>query len=306
MRNACIQAITEAARRDERVVLLMAEVGFSVVEGYEKEFPDRFFNVGIAEQNLVTTAAGMAMRGLRPIAYSMACFLPTRAYEQIKVNVCYQNVPVVLVGVGTGLSYGNMGATHHAIEDLPIMASLPNLTVVCPADPVETRKAIDAALASNGPCYIGIGKNNDPVLHPADLAFEIGKAIVLMEGKDATIIATGGILDNCLQAARVLREEGLEVGVTSMPTVKPLDQEAVRRAFQSRAVFTVDEHNFFGGLSHQVAGSALQQGLATSVFHSYAIPDRFVETVGGRDYQLRQFGLDAESLASDMRTRIRS
>ena len=154
MRNSFLNAITECARQDERVALLMAEVGFSVVEPFEKEFPNRFYNTGIAEQNLVATSAGMAVAGMRPIAYSMSSFLATRAFEQIKVSVCYQNVPVILISTGSGLSYGEMGSTHHAIEESDILRSLPNLKVAFPSDGYELSETIKYALSQDSPFFI--------------------------------------------------------------------------------------------------------------------------------------------------------
>ena len=305
MRNAFISSLTEEARTNSNIVLLMAEVGFSVVEGFEAEFPGRFYNTGIAEQNLVSVAAGMALRGLRPVAYSMACFLPSRAFEQIKVDACYQNLPLVLAGVGTALSYGGMGGTHHAIEDIAIMSALPNLTVLCPADPKETAALLNQALELEGPCYIAIGKNNDPVLTPKEAKIKIGKANWLQEGADITILSTGGILENALKAVKILEQKGHSVGLASIHTVKPIDTEALAKAFRSSAVFTVDEHTVYGGFSAIVSAYAAQNGQSKKLLQTYAIPDRFVSTVGGRDYQLKGYGLDGEALAADMLRRLR-
>ncbi len=296
MRTAFIKELTQVAREDDRICLLMAEVGFSVVEGFEAEFPGRFYNTGIAEQDLVNIACGMALRGKKPVAYSMAPFLPSRAFEQIKINVCYQNLPVVLVGVGTGMSYSNMGATHHAPEDLAIMSSLPNMTVLCPCDPVETRHAVRKAFELNAPCYIAIGKTNDPTLHQGEIDFKIGKAIKMTEGSDVAILSTGGITQSALLARERLLQKGLSVKIFSMHTVKPLDGEAIAEAFRCGAVFTLEEHNAASGLGNAVAGFALEAGLTAKHFKRLSIPDCFTETVGGRDYQQRVYGIDGEGV----------
>ncbi|MDR1133668.1 MAG: hypothetical protein LBL05_05860, partial [Synergistaceae bacterium] len=206
MRNAFVNTLLDAAETDRRVALLMAEVGFSVVEPFEKKFPARFFNTGIAEQNLILTAAGMAMDGMRPVAYSMSCFLPSRAFEQIKVSVCYQNAPVTIAAIGAGMSYGEMGPTHHATEESALMRALPNLTVIFPSDGAELSSALRYSINSNSPAYISFPKAPSPKLPAHD--FEKGKAVRYKKGRDGAIIAVGTAVSDALAASGELSAKG--------------------------------------------------------------------------------------------------
>jgi transketolase len=294
MRNAFMQALLSSAEEDSRVVLLMAEVGFSVVEPFEKKFPDRFFNTGIAEQSLVVTAAGMAVAGMRPIAYSMSSFLPTRAFEQIKVSLCYQKLPVTLVSVGTGLSYGEMGPTHHAAEESALMRALPNMTVIFPSDATDLGEAIKwATRHDGGPVYISFPKAPAPALPAHD--FIPGKAVKYRTGSDGALFAVGLMADTALKAAELLDEKNIHLSVYGLHTVKPLDETAVTEAAATGSVFVLDEH--YAGTGDAIASSILKQGCPIKRFADFSLPDTFPDKVLRYREMLEEYSLTEGKIA---------
>ncbi len=294
MRNSFVNTMIECAEKDDKVALLMAEVGFSVVEPFEKKFPERFFNTGIAEQNLVLTAAGMALNGMRPVAYSMSAFLASRAFELIKVSVCYQNLPVVLMSVGTGLSYGEMGSTHHAIEESTIMRSLPNMSVEFPADGAELSDTIKYALSEQKPFYISFPKAPDTKLIAHN--YEYGKGVMYKDGKDGAIIAVGYSANNAIKAAEALKEKGIDIAVYGLHTVKPLDKELIIKAALKKNLFIVDEHQTCGGTAADIAKILLENKVVPETFVDLSIPDTFVDKVSRYNELLNLYGLSAEKI----------
>src|SRR5260221_640984 len=255
MRAAFVRGLTEAARRDPRVMLLTSDLGYKIFDAFAGEFSGRFINVGVAEANMIGVAAGLALGGMRPFAYSIAPFATLRCLEQIRNDVCYHNLPVTVVGVGGGYSYGPNGPTHHALEDIAVMRALPNMAVVCSGDPVETELAIIEAAARGGPAYLRIGRAGDPIVHRAPPRFRIGQAITIRAGRDCTLISTGNILPVALEAADHLRAGSISCGVLNMHTVKPLDEAALHVCSrETRALFTIEEHSRIGGLGSAAAG----------------------------------------------------
>jgi transketolase len=295
MRNAFINTLIELAGADPRVALLMAEVGFSVVEPFEEKFPERFYNTGIAEQNLILVAAGMAMAGMRPVAYSMSCFLPSRAFEQIKVSVCYQDAPVTIVAQGAGMSYGELGPTHHATEESALMRSLPNMTVVFPADPGELASALRHSVASGRPSYVSFQKAPAPRLPEHD--FEIGRAVRYKTGRDGVILAVGMIAGDALLASELLAARGLDVGVFGIHTVKPLDVDAIMDAASTGSVFVADEHQSHAGVAGDAARVILAGGRPVRRFADLSINDEFAPRVARYPELLEQYGLTAARMA---------
>lgn len=253
MRTAFIGAMLDLADKDDRIWLLCGDLGYSVLEPFAARFPDRYVNVGVAEQNMTGIAAGLALCGKIVFTYSIANFPVMRCLEQIRNDVCYHNLNVKIVAVGGGLAYGAQGYTHHGVEDFAVTRVLPNMTVLAPGDPVEAALATKALAAWPGPGYLRLGKAGEPVIHDVVPDFAIGKAITMREGTDVTLISTGATLGMTLSASRLLTEEGLSVRVLSMPTVQPLDREAVNQAMLETArVVTVEEHGI-GGLGSAIA-----------------------------------------------------
>jgi transketolase len=295
MRNAFVNTLIDTAETDPRVALLMAEVGFSVVEPFEKKFPARFFNTGIAEQNLILTDAGMAMDGMRPVAYSMSCFLPSRAFEQIKVSVCYQNLPVTIAAIGAGMSYGEMGPTHHATEESALMRVLPNLTVIFPSDGAELAAALRYSINSDSPAYISFQKAPSPKLPAHD--FEAGKAVRYKKGRDGAIIAVGMAVSDALAASGSLRDKGLELSVYGLHTVKPLDRCAITEACKTENIFIVDEHQNRAGVAGDIAALILESGAGIKRFRDISIGGGFAPKVARYPELLDQFGLSSAKIA---------
>ena len=260
--------------------------------------PKQFLNAGVAEANMTSVAAGMALSGKIVFTYSIANFPTLRCLEQIRNDVCYHRANVKIVSVGGGFAYGSMGATHHAIEDLAVMRALPNLTVVAPGDPVEARAATRAVVAHQGPCYLRLGKAGEPIVHDGPIAFELGKAIRLRDGRHATLITTGGMLKTATLAADRLEAAGISVRVVSMHTLKPLDeQEVLAAARETGACFTIEEHSVIGGLGSAVAEVLSEADCPKVPFKRLGMPSAFSPHIGSQGYLLKQHGLNDEGVA---------
>ncbi len=301
MRNTFVQTMSRLAREDPKVMLVIGDTGFSVMEPFEAEFGPRFVNVGIAEQSFVSFAAGLAAAGMKPFAYNVVSFMTLRSAEQIMLDVCYQENPVILVGVGGGFAYGTAGPTHHALQDVAMMRAFPNIDVYCPADPAEMEAVMLTAYRRQRPAYIRIGRSVDAPIHQGPVAEPVEKAIPLAHGTDLAILACGTILREAVQAQKLLEERGCSVTLYSVPRVQPLDEEAVLAcAAGHRAVFTMEEHGVTGGLGSAVAELLMERGQRPAVFHRYGVPDSFAVLTGSRDYQLDYFGLSPQKAAADM------
>lgn len=299
MRNAFADELTALGAEDPRLVLLAGDIGNRLFDRFKAAHPGRFFNCGVAEANMTGVAAGMAMSGLRPFTYSITPFVTTRCLEQIRVDVCYHELPVVIVAVGAGLSYAGLGPTHHACEDISFLRSIPNMTVVCPGDAWEVRAALRAALAHDGPVYLRMGKKGEPLVHdgvPAD--FEIGRAIVLADGEDLCLLSTGTMLPEVMEAARLLAETGLSARVVSFHTVKPLDEEHISEAFSGFSlVVTVEEHSLIGGLGAAVSEWLADRPPEPGRLLRIGTPDVFFKRSGEQSYAREQLGLSGHQIA---------
>ncbi len=303
MRNAFADEITALAEHDPRVVLLSGDIGNRVFDPFKATCPERFYNCGVAEANLIGMAAGLAMCGMRPVAYTIVPFITTRCLEQIRVDVCYHHQPVVIVGVGGGLSYAPLGATHHSCEDIAFLRMLPGMSVVCPGDAMEVRGALRAALAHDGPVYLRLGKKNEPVIHEQVPELRIGQSIRLQDGDDVALLSTGNLLPQALAAAELLGSQGLAVRVESFHSVKPLDEPCLRDAFaRCRVVATIEEHSRLGGLGGAVAEWLADQWLADQTTARARLvrvgcDDVFLHEAGSQTYARQQLGLTPEGIA---------
>ena len=265
---------------------------------FEERHPDRFFQFGISEQNMVSAAAGMASTGLKPHVATFASFLALLACEQIRTDIAYTAMPVRLIGTHTGIAFGFYGTSHHATEDLAIMRSIADLNVVAPADGNQFAAALRAVVDLEEPVYFRIGRGRDPEVYGADAPFELGKAIVHSSGTDLTLIATGSMVHPTLQAAADLTAAGVSVGVIDMHTIKPLDAEAILTAAASSSrIMTVEEHNVLGGLGGAVAEVLSENGVGVPL-HRHGIRDTFV-IVGPPTHLYRHYGLDADGIQQE-------
>jgi transketolase len=301
VRNAFAKTLTELAGQDERVVLLSGDIGNRLFDEFKGRYPDRFLNCGVAEANMIGVASGMAMAGLRPFVYTITPFITTRVLEQIRVDVCYHEQPVTIVGVGAGLSYASLGATHHSCEDIAFLRALPGMRVVCPADAHEVVGATAAALAAEQPAYIRLGKKGEPLIHPDVPPFEIGRAIQLRGGSDVCLLGTGNILPVVLEAAELLADE-LSVAIYSFHTVKPLDERLLSEAFSSYPlVATIEEHSLIGGFGAAVAEWLADGPPRPARLLRCGTRDEFLHEAGDQHYARACYGLTAESIAERVR-----
>ena len=261
MRTAYLDTLYELAQNDKRVYALISDNGAIVYDKYRRDLSEQYLNLGISEANMIGMAAGMASCGKIPFAYTIGAFLAYRAYEFIRNDVCLQNQNVKIVGTGAGEVYSALGPTHHSTEDLGGLRALPNMTIICPASPLEVRKATRAAYEYEGPVYLRLGTNKEPEIYQGDYEFQIGKAVTIKEGNDLALIGTGSILKDLLEVAEELAPKGIQIRVINMHTIKPLDGYVIRQAIDDTGkIITVEDHNMTGGLGSAVAEVIAQYG----------------------------------------------
>jgi transketolase len=296
-RDAFATMLEAQAGRDRRVVAVVNDsVGSSKLGSFRKRFPNRFVNVGIAEQNMVGIGAGLANGGMLPFVCGASCFLTGRALEQIKADLAYSNHNVRLCGMSSGVAYGQLGPTHHSIEDLAWTRVIPNLAVVVPADSIETQAVVEYSMKHVGPMFIRLSRMPVRNVHGEDYSFELGKAVRLREGKDVTLIANGVMVSRAMDAADLLVAKGISARVLNMSSVKPLDREAIEGAARStRGIVTVEEHSIFGGLGGAVA-EVVAQTYPVKV-RILGIPGVFAPT-GSAEWILSHFRLDADGISA--------
>lgn len=295
-REAFAQELEQLAVADDNVVVVVNDsIGSSKVGGFRERFPSRLFNVGIAEQTMVGVAAGLANAGMLPFVTSASCFLTGRALEQIKADIAYSNANVKLVGMSSGMAYGPLGPTHHSIEDFAWTRAIANLIVVAPADPEETRQAVRAAARHQGPVFLRISRMGVPEVHDASYRFEFGKAHVLRDGEDVTVVANGVMVTRALAAAELLEAEGIHARIINMATVRPVDQATViAAAKETRGIVTVEEHSVFGGLGSAVAEVVVEH--APTRMRILGVPGVFAPT-GSAEFLFEHFGLTPSRIA---------
>jgi transketolase len=286
MRNETIAVLTAYAAANPDVMLLTADLGYSVLEQFADQLPDQYANVGVCEQAMVGIAAGLALSGKRVALYSIANFPTLRCLEQLRNDVCYHNLPVTVISVGGGLAYGPQGYTHHGLEDLGIMAMLPNMAVTCPADPHEAEQLLPQLLERRGPAYLRLGRAGEPVLHNADTPIKLGKAVPMRRGQDVALLVTGPILGRANAAADILAERGISASVVSFPAISPLDEESViSLATSHQALLTIEEHSASGGFGSRIADLLMASGTPVR-FGKYGTTDALRGKVGSQSYLL--------------------
>lgn len=306
MRDAFVRKLTELARQHDNLVLVTGDLGFGVLTAFGRDFPAQFLNVGVAEQNMTGVAAGLALEGKIVFTYSIGNFPTLRCLEQIRNGVCYHGLNVKIVSVGGGFSYGALGTSHHATEDLSIMRAIPELTVLAPGDPWEAAQATDALFRLPGAAYLRLDKSAAPETQRTGERFQLGKARVLREGRDVTLIAAGGIVGVALEAATGLSHEGIECRVLSMHTLKPMDGEAVAAAArETGGVVTIEENTVIGGLGGAVAEWCLETGEVPRWFHRVGLRAGFSCIVGSQAYLRKQYGMDASAIQDTVLSGLR-
>ena len=302
-RDAYGEALKELGAKNPAIVVLDADLTKSTKTSvFAKAFPERFFNMGIAEQNLIGTAAGLAAAGKIPFASTFAIFATGRAYEQIRNSVAYPKLNVKIAATHAGLTVGEDGASHQALEDIALMRAIPNMTVIVPADAEETRQAVNRAAEMDGPVYIRLGRPGVPLLFDEKYKFVVGKAVTVAEGTKATVIATGIMVGIALEAAEMLRGQGIDVRVLNMATIKPVDREAIiSAARETGAIVTAEEHNIIGGLGSAVA-EVTGENCPVPLMR-VGVQDTFGES-GQPAALLEKYGLTAKNIAAAVKTVI--
>jgi transketolase len=298
MRNAYGDALFNLMARNKKVIALVADDGPVRFADIQKEYAGRVFNFGIAECNMVGAAAAMAKEGFLPVVFAFSCFLAYRATEFIRLDVCLQNRKVILVGHSCGVIGNKGGPTHHSTEDIAVLRAMPGLAILSPASAKEVAPALDAAAVHDGPVYIRLGKAFETEVYDAAPGFEISKSRLLREGKDITIVATGSIVADALEAAKILETEGLTADVINMSTIKPLDEAAViASAKKTGRVVTVEEHSVYGGLGGAVSECLLKAGVPLKGFDIMGFNDTFCTEYGWHRDLKRAYGLSPRHIA---------
>ncbi|MAI10077.1 MAG: transketolase [Rhodospirillaceae bacterium TMED167] len=302
MRRTCLDMVYELARKNERVVFIGSDLGPGVLDDMRTEMPHRFFMEGVSEANIIGMAAGLALDGYIPYVNTIATFLTRRCFEQISMDLCLHNLPVRLIANGGGLVYAPLGPTHIAIDDIGLMRTQPNMTVVSPSDADEMRHLMPETLDWNGPMYIRLGKGGDPVISHGNPAFKIGKGIILRPPTKITLAASGIMSGKALEAANILNERGTSCGVVHFPTIKPLDVELVRDlAEMSDVIVTLDEHLLNNGLGTAILETLNDAGSAPlPTIRRLGIQDQFTRHYGSQDTLLEEFGLQPHQIAEEV------
>lgn len=278
---------------DENTFLLTGDLGFSVFENIKDSFSKQYINMGVAEQNMIGVASGMALTGKQVFVYSIIPFIVYRAFEQVRNDICYQNLPVRLVGVGAGFSYSDAGFTHHAIEDYGLLMALPNLTILSPADSSEVTELMKQIPRIKGPSYMRLGRNGEPILHDKQKYIQIGKALELAQGEDILFVTTGSILSKVYEVRQLLETEGYSVTILDYHTIKPFDEESLVKHLEGKKlIVTFEEHLAETGIFSLVSQITLLHNINIRII-PFGIKGPFREVSGTKEYMLAQYGLES-------------
>ena len=301
MRDAFAKTITELGPKDPQLVLLSGDIGNRMFDKFKEAQPARFYNCGVAEANMISVAAGLAMTGFRPWVYTIASFLTYRPFEQIRVDVAYHHLPVVLVGTGAGLCYASNGPTHHTLEDIALYRALPGMVIACPGDAFEVTACMrELQKHTSGPAYLRLGKKGEPKVHAAVPELPIGVAHEMRKGRDAVFLTTGNMLHDTLVACDRLRERGIDAGLWHFPWVQPIDTRALELAFASAPlVVSVEEHSVDGGFGSLVAEWRAGQSQGGRLLRC-GVPRRFIHETTEQEHARTMCGLDPEGLAAQV------
>ncbi len=298
MRDAFVRVLMEAMERDPRIVLLTGDLGFGVLRPVKERYPDRLINAGIAEQGMLSMAAGLAATDRTVLVYSIGNFPTLRPLEQIRNDCAYHGANVKIICVGGGFVYGSLGMSHHATEDLSVMRAIPEITCFAPGDPAETEAVTREMLARKGTCYLRLGRGNEPMVHEGPLeGWIFPRAVTLREGMDLALLSTGGILTQTVRAAELLEQQGISARVISFPCLKPLDSETVGEVLSAfRRIVTVEENTVVGGFGGAICEVAAEKGGGCRVLR-IGLEDCFTTVVGDQQYLRRIYRMDADAIA---------
>lgn len=300
MRFSTVKTIYEAALKNKNVFFLTADLGHFGEKDFREKLKKQYLNVGIAEQNMIGIAAGLALVGKKVFVYSIAPFATLRCLEQIKNDVCYQNLDITIIGIGGGFAYGKYGNTHCSIEDIGAMRILPNMKVVCPANPLESEQLLKQIIEIGGPAYFRIGRGKEPV-PPKPYRVKFSKGQTIKEGKDITIFTTGTILDEALETARLLEKKSISTEVINIHTIKPIDDKIINKAVSvKKAVFTIEEHNIIGGLGSAISEIIAENSKKNCIFKRFGIRDQYLKEIGDEFYLRDKHVISARTVSKSI------
>jgi len=306
MRDAFIRVLLEHAVSDSDIFLITGDLGFKVLDKYREELPNQFLNIGIAEQNMAGVAAGLALEGRKVFIYSIGNFPVMRCLEHIRNDIAYHNANVKIVSVGGGFSYGSLGVSHHATEDLSIMRSIPNIFLTAPGDVYETEEIVKFFIKNNTPGYLRLDKSLPKVETQGLGNFEFGKARVLQEGNDISLLTTGGALSIGLEVAQFLQKQGIESRVLSIHSLKPIDVNSILKAAKdTKGVFTIEENVVEGGLGGAVAEVCIENSVLPKSFYRFGLYNKFCSAVGSQKYLRKHCGIDSKSISDKIKELIK-
>jgi transketolase len=305
MRNSFAKSITDLSKKNKKIVLLAGDIGNKLFDNFKKIDKNRFFNCGVAEANMTGVAAGLAIQGFRPITYTITPFNTLRCLEQIKIDICYPKLPVIIVGTGAGLSYSALGATHHSLDDIAIMRALPNMNVVCPSDPIEVAHAIEHALKIKGPTYIRIGKKGEPIINKKNIKFRIGKINKITSGKDISILSVGNIMKVSMECQKILSENNISTELVSLHTIKPLDKNYLKKVFKKKLVVCIEEHSIIGGAGSAILEFCNLNSIDTSKLMIFSAPDKFLSKTGSQEQTRKKIGLNSQNIVKKIKKKIK-
>ena len=301
MRDTFVKTLIELAKDNKNIELVTGDLGFGVLKPYWETIPNQFTNAGIAEQNMASLAAGMALEGKTVFTYSIGNFPTLRCIEQIRNDCCYHNADVKIVCVGGGFVYGSLGMSHHATEDIAIMRALPNMVVLAPGDLTEAEAATKAITEYNGTCYLRLGRGGEKRIHEKIENFQIGKAIKIKDGEKVCIFSTGAIFEEISGAVSLLKEQGIDPAVYTFPTVKPIDREVILECAKNfDLIATVEEHNVIGGFGSAVA-EVMAENPQKARLVKIGLNDTYSSKVGTQNYLRSEFGIDAKGIAQKIK-----
>ncbi len=305
MRNSFAEAVTQLADEFTDLVMLAGDIGNRLFDHFKEKHPKRFYNCGVAEAGMTGIAAGLAASGLLPITYTITPFNTLRCLEQIRLDVCYPDLPVIIVGTGAGLSYANLGATHHSMEDIGVLRMLPNMNIVCPGDPVEVKLALASAIKLRHPTYIRLGKKGEPLVHNVIPKFVIGKGITVRFGSDIAILSVGNMLPTAITCANLLQKIGISTKVISLHTVKPLDVALLTELFREyKRIAVIEEHGLAGGASSAVLEWGSKQRVDLKKLFCFGAPDYFFTGCGTQSQAREKTGLDSKSIFAELSKKL--
>lgn len=302
MRNHLINKITELAETDERIMLVTADLGFSVIEKFKDKFPNRYINVGIAEQNMAAVAAGLALEGNTVFIYSIGNFPTLRCIEQIRNDICYHNANVKILAVGCGFAYGTLGMTHHATEDLAIMRALPNMKIFTPCDSVSAEAIAEDICNIKGPCFVRLERGGEESIFPATEKFKIGELKELKVGENIAIIAIGTVVNEALKAAELLQKEDKMISVYSVYSIKPISTAQILKIAENhKYIITIEEHQIVGGLGSTIAEIIAENNIKVKLIR-LGLHDEFTSVVGNQEYLRTIYQIDSEFIINRIRS----